>query len=328
MSLVRGILALVVGLAFVNTAAAAAEKVYLFGTNPPGTLYYSSAAAIVKVLTQKSDLKSTIQPTGGSSTYAPMINRGEMDFGLANIGESEWSYTGAGTFKGRPNPNLRIIAIVIDPIMALAVANDSPYRSVMDVKGARIPSKFTSQNIFQILQASALANGGLHMSDMTRIPTSTSVGGLKMLGQGKTDVGYHAIGAGITKQVHAMLVRRGGIRNLPLSDSPEALKRMRNIFPGVGVCPAKPRKNLPGIREPMGVMCYHSLLLAGSHVPDDVAYKVAKTLHQNSKALVQAFGGFRTFRADRMNVAHQTPYHPGVIKYYKEIGQWPPPVVK
>ena len=326
MTLVRLSLALFVGIAFACTASA--QKTYLFGTNPQGTLYYATGAAIVKVLTQSTDIKSTVQPTGGSSTYIPMINRKEMDFGFANVGESNWSYSGTKTFNGRPNPNIRLVAITYTLYNTLSVANDSPYRTVMDLKGKRMPSKYTAQNIFQVLQDAALANGGLNTKDMKAIPTSTSVGGLKMLGQGKTDVGIHGCGAGITKQVHAMLVRKGGLRHVPLSQSPEAIARMRKVFPGVGVCWVKPRKNWPGVRKPMGVMCYPAFMIVGAHVSDDVVYKVTKTMHDNPKALGDGFAALRGFKPKRMNLAHPTPYHAGAVKYYKEIGQWPPPTVK
>lgn len=308
----------------VVASSASAQKTYVFGTNPQGTLFYATGAAIAKVLTQHSDVKATVQPTGGSSTYLPMVDRGEMDFGFANVAESQWSHFGTGTFQGRPNPNLNLIAITFPLYNALAVANDSPIKTVADAKGKRMPSKYTAQNIFQIIQDAALANGGLSTKDMKTIPTSTSVGGLKMLGQGKTDVGIHGIGAGITKQVHAMLARKGGIRHLPLSDSPEDVARMRKIFPGTGVRTVKPRKNWPGIREAIPVMCYSAFLVVGKHVPDDIAYKVTKTMHQQPKALGKGFGALRGFRADKMNEKHPVPYHPGAVKFYKEVGQWPP----
>ena len=319
---VYAIAAFVAGIAVAS--AASAQKTYVFGTNPQGTLFYSTAAAIVKVLTQHSDVKATVQPTGGSSTYLPMINRGEMDFGFANVAEAQWSHFGTGTFEGRPNPNVNLIAVTYPLYLALAVANDSPIKTVADAKGKRMPSKYTAQNIFQILQDAALANGGLSTKDMKTIPTTNSVGGLKLLGQGKTDVGIHGIGAGITKQVHGMLVRRGGIRHLPLSDSAEAVARMRKVFPGTGVRTVKPRKNWPGIREPMAVMSYSAFILVGKHVPDGIAYTVAKTMHQQPKALGKGFAALRGFRADKMNEKHPVPYHPGAIEFYKEVGQWPP----
>ena len=311
-----------VGLAIAS--AASAQKTYIVGTNPQGTLFYSTGAVIAKVLSKYSDVKTTVQPTGGSSTYLPMINRGEIDLGFANVAESQWAYAGSGSFQGRPNPNINLIATTYTLYMGLSVPNDSAYKTVADIKGKKIPSKYTSQNIFVALLDASLANGGLSINDMKTIPTSTSVGGLKMLGRGQTDVGIHGIGSGVTKEVHAMLKRKGGIRHLPLSDSPEAVSRMREIFPGAGVCTVKPRKNWPGIRNAMPVMCYSSFMVAGTHVPDDVVYKVTKTLHEQPKALGKGFGALRGFRPNKMNEKHPMPYHPGAIKFYKEVGQWPP----
>ena len=33
---------------------------------------------------------------------------------------------------------------------------------------------------------------------------------------------------------------------------------------------------------------------------------------------------FRSFRPNAMTEEIGVPWHPGAIKYYKEIGQWPP----
>ena len=44
----------------------------------------------------------------------------------------------------------------------------------------------------------------------------------------------------------------------------------------------------------------------------------------NGQLQPRARGGFRRLKVNAMAPANQVPYHPGAIKYLKEIGQWPP----
>ena len=57
---------------------------------------------------------------------------------------------------------------------------------------------------------------------------------------------------------------------------------------------------------------------------NDVVYKTTKTLYNNKKALAQAFGVFNRMKPKSMPAKHSNPYHPGAVKFYKEIGLWPP----
>jgi hypothetical protein len=56
-----------------------------------------------------------------------------------------------------------------------------------------------------------------------------------------------------------------------------------------------------------------------------VVYKVVKALHGNKKGLLASFKGLGGFKPNRMTKKYAgLQYHPGAIKFYKEVGQWPP----
>ena len=59
-------------------------------------------------------------------------------------------------------------------------------------------------------------------------------------------------------------------------------------------------------------------------MPDDVVYNIVKTLHDSKDELVKGQPVFRNFDPNAMNEEIGVPWHPGAIKFYKEIGQWPP----
>jgi TRAP-type uncharacterized transport system substrate-binding protein len=66
-------------------------------------------------------------------------------------------------------------------------------------------------------------------------------------------------------------------------------------------------------------------VLANDKVADDVVYKLTKLMHDNKKELAANFGALGGFDPGRMaKDMGPVKFHPGAIKYYTEIKQWPP----
>ena len=305
-------------------APACAQQILGIATNPQGTAAYSTGAAIARVLEDKSPLKARPQPVGGSSTYLPMVNNRDMDFGLANLTEAMWAYSGTGTFEGKPNPNLRLAFVTYGVPSAITVAADSPYKAIADLKGARMPSEFAAQTIFKALQDAMLANGGLSMADMKPFPVRNYTDGLRALQESRVDAAVAGASTAVVTEINSAMSGRGGVRYVPVAMDPDAVKRTRAVMPGFYIQVLQPSPTLAGVKEPMPVMHNSFLLVAGAHVPDETIYVVVKTMHANKDALIDSFTAFRGFDPARMNEAAAVPYHPGAERFYREAGQWPP----
>ena len=85
----RAILPIVTALGLLTQLAhVSAQQPIAIATPKAGSIYNSTAAAIGKVLTDKASLKMTIQAMGGSSQYLPIVDAGELPFGIANVYET------------------------------------------------------------------------------------------------------------------------------------------------------------------------------------------------------------------------------------------------
>jgi TRAP-type uncharacterized transport system substrate-binding protein len=72
-------------------------------------------------------------------------------------------------------------------------------------------------------------------------------------------------------------------------------------------------------------MAFDFTMQTNAAVPDEVVYKVVKAIHDNPKDLAATFAGLKQFKPDAMAIHYdKLTYHPGAVKYYQEIGQWPP----
>jgi len=302
---------------------AGAQTIIGIATNPQGTLGYSTGVAVAKVVTEKGGVVARVQPSGGSTAYIPLVNRGEIEFGFSNALETHYAFTGTGTFDKKPNPDLRLVGVMYPLRTGLAVAADSGVKTVYDLKklkGKRIASEFTTLSIIQNYIAGGLANGGLSYDDFTKVPVSDFSKGMSALGEGTVDITLISVGSGDSQRVNVDLRSRGGFRYVDQDDGAEAMKRLHAVMPGSGIAYMKPAPNIPGVPEPTRILQLDYFLMANKSVPDEIVYKVAKTVAENKPELAVALVAFQLFDPQKMAPQHAMPYHPGALRYYKEAG--------
>jgi TRAP transporter TAXI family solute receptor len=306
------------GAAFV--AAGASAQTYSIGTNPQGSLFYATGAAIAKVMVEKTGMQFRVQPMSGSSTYMPLIHAGKLAFGMANTAESYYAFSGAEKELYRqPHPNLRQVAETFGVNSFIAVPMDSPIKRISDLKGKKLPGVFTGGRIFHFLQKAALATDNMTDKDVNIVPTPNFVAGVKLFMAGRADAAYMPLNAGISKQANATV--KGGIRYLKTDCSAAGEDRLQAIVPPASMGRVKPAKNQTGVIEnPTCLVNVPFTLVTGVHVPDDVVYKVVMTIYKNKKSLAAALGAFNRMNPKNIYRKHPNGYHPGAIKAYKELG--------
>lgn len=305
------------------TASALAQTVGM-ATTTQGAFTHSAGSAIAKVVSETTDLRMRVQPFAGSSVYVPEVNAGDIEFGLANVFETYLAVTGGEYFKGRKNENLRILSVMLPFRVSLYVRADSDIRSIKDLEGRALPSGWTSQAILRPIMRAHLANGGLTTGDVKGVRVANVNRGADDFVVGKTVAFMHAFGSGKVRQVAAKVE----LRVLPIDDSPAAMAAVRKHVP-VAYAVTVSNKAFPGITGPTKVMGYAYLVLTGIKTSDDAVYKVAKAMHDNRKGMIASFRAMARFQPDLMAQDFSDlglQYHPGAIKYYKELGVWPPKI--
>jgi len=306
------------------SVAQAEVRVVGVATNTAGSLYYSVGTAVAEVMQNKGGITTRVQPMSGSSAYAPLINRGEIEFGLMNAIDVVNAFTGVDNFEGRKNPDLRLVGVMFALPIGIAVPNDSPAKSIKDLKGVRMPSEFTAQSTIRAVQNAVLATGGISTGDMEHFPVANYVKGMRALGEGKVDAALMCVGCAAAREVNVALASHGGMRFLPLSDSAESAAAMRKVFPSAYFKIFQPSQANTAVIVPTRLMVYSAFLATSSHVPDALVYKTTKAIYENKKGLVATSAPMKSFDPAMMAETNTVPYHPGAEKFYKEIGQWPP----
>jgi len=300
-------------------ASAAGAQPLGIGTNPQGTMVYTLGATLSKALADSASIQSRLQPQSGTGTTVPLVNSGEIDIAFCNAREFYDSFHGVGSSDKRPNPNIRAMAVLFPLQVALLVRNDSPIKSVKDLKGKTIAYGYTSQEVIKILLDGLLANAGLTVSDMRTALVPNLNRGVDELISGRVDIAFFALGQAKVSEADAAI--NGGIRFLPVDDSPAAVEAMLKVVQVGYVDKVNPAQNLPGVRAPIAVAHYDYVAFANKDVPVERVKTITRVLAEQRDAMAQTLPLFRGLVPEKMYTSKlKVPYHDGAIAYYREKG--------
>ncbi len=318
MTIRRPLVLSVVALAVSSVASAQTVGI---GSTKAGAV--SQITATISKAVSESDvgIQMRKQTMGGTQQYIPVVNAGELAFGISNIAQYWMAVTGTGLSAPNKYDNLRLVTNMMKFTVSFVVPNDSGIRTVSDLRGKRLASGFKGAPLFVNIHAGGLATMGLSYNDVKKVPIVGLVQHWRALMQGKVDAVIAAAGSGFVKQMNAKV--KGGVRHISFPDTKEALAAMHSHFPKTFWSIVKPRKGLTGVRAPTNFVTYDYLLWTHKGLSNEVVYKVAKVMHDSAAKLKEGGPLWRSYQANsNMAKQHGTPYHPGAVKYYKETGLW------
>jgi TRAP transporter TAXI family solute receptor len=308
--------------AFVLGTGAASAQTVGMATSPAGSLYHTQGSAMAPILKEKAEIEIRIQPFTSPNIHLPAVNAGQIEFALANIYEVSQAVGGLDFFDGKKNENLRLVTITGPLRSAIFVKKDSPVKTLADLKGQRVTWGYTQQNTIKAQILSYFESVGLSEKDITPVMVPAVIRGADDFAAGKADAFLFAVGSAKVTEVDAAV---GGIRALPLPQGPATQAAFKKHFPPAYVEVVNPAPGLAGIPAPTAIMAYDAVMVTHAGAPDDVVYKMTKTLHENAEAVAKSSPTLRGFNAGGMaKNTDLAQYHPAAIKYYKEKGLWPP----
>ncbi len=298
-----------------GSAPAMAETVGLGSTTRGGTSQIGKA--IAAAISGNSQMQMRPQEMANTADYMPLVNGGEIEFGIANIVQTWFAYNGKGMSEGRPMQDLRMAAVLMPFRAGLIVPKSSGITTVAGLKGKRWPV-FKSGSLGDHVVKAFLANAGLTLDDVKAVPVPNFPRMWNSFKQGTTDATVVVVGSKVNREMDATV--KGGVRFISFDAG--KLGAMQSWMPGMYLTEVQPSSKLPGVAEATNVMTYDYTFFASTATKDDTVYKAVKALHASEKQLLASGPFWRGFHGGRMANKVDVPFHPGAIKFYKEIGIW------
>jgi TRAP transporter TAXI family solute receptor len=291
-------------------------QVIALGTTQAGATFQLSTG-IAKVVSDKSGMQMRTQPMAGAAQYAPLVNRGDVEFGMSNVPELHYLVKGEVIAEGRSNPDLRMVARLVPWYNGLIVKKDSSIRSIRDLKGQPMPAGFAGNPLGKVLITGYLANGGLTFDDTRQVPVPAFPRMWDAFKQQQTAASIATIGMSQLQELQAAL---NGVRFLSFDDSPAAVAAIGRHVPHSYVTEVTPGPGKIGIDAPTKMLVYDYALWANAKVKNEVVAKVAETLYSNPADIKATSPLWTEFEPSQMGKDVGIAYHPGALAFYKSKG--------
>lgn len=303
--------------ALILSPTLAAAQVVTLGSTATGATS-QMGRAIAATVSDLSGLQMRPQEMANTADYMPLVNAGEIDFGISNVVQLVFAFNGTGISAGQPGPDLRAVTIMQPFRNGLQVRNDSDIRSVADLRGKRVPS-FPAGSLGDHVMRAYLANGGLTYDDVIGVPAPNFPRMWDAFREGQTDAVIDIPGSANSRELDAAV---GGIRYVSFNDTPEALAAMREWLPQTYLTTIPASSGLPGFFEDIRINAYAYTFFANASVPEDTVYAVTRAIYEGADALLATGPIWNGLDRSQFAVNVDVPFHPGAIRFYREAGIW------
>ena len=284
------------------------------GTATPGggfPLYGNAFADVMNA----ADSTLTIVPrnTKGSNENIPLLEKGELDLALVAGEPAYEAFAGIG----RAPVRLKILTAIYSNPGMFVVRADSPYKTIRDLVGQPVAFGAKGSGL-PILARYVLDGLGLKQDeDFKAIYLDRAGDGPAMVEDGRVAALW---GAGIGWPGFAAVASSAaGARFIAPSTEEIARIRAKHAFLKPLTVPAG---SYPKQSEPIASLGSWSFVLTREDLPEDVAYRLAKTLHGAEAIFCKKLAQACETTAVNTVAAAPKPelIHPGVMTYFREIG--------
>jgi len=311
---------------FINLANAADgivfPKTVAWSAYQTGTGGYSQAVAIGNILQRKYQTNLRVIPGRNDVSRLATLRAGRVHFS-AGGSEAIYAQEGILNFASKiwgPQPIRVLMSNYSDSCSyTLVTATDANIRSVSDIKGKRVTFVQGAPSLNNAM-AALLSYANLTWDDVTRVEVGGYNASADAVVNNRADVVGGACNSPPFLRIEAS-PRGLTFPELPHGDA-EAVARVRARLPWY-----VPHIALEGPTiSSEGIEVFSSAypLLVGLNSSDEIlVYSTVKVMHQNFEAYKNNAPGATGWRMDRQKFGQAfVPYHPGAIRYYREIGAW------
>lgn len=288
-----------------------------FGTAPPGGAFFVVGGALTEVLNEvggEHGWRITAEATSGSQENIRRLTSGELDFALSNAAITYHAVRGAeGWDQAYPVQTVMTLA----PNVALFIApRASGITRVQDLRGKRVVIGPAGAG-FEFFVKPLLAAHGVSYDDFTPL-NATQAASVDMLADGSAAAVF--IGGAIPTASITQAAASQDIVFVPYED--EAMARLVAEYPffDPATIPGGTYRGQEADFRSLDTGSMH--LIAGSNADEQLVYDVTKALYENRELVVQKHAAGRAINPTNVVRNTGTDFHPGAIRYYREIGIW------
>lgn len=315
-----------VGIAFTMPPSSLAKelpKLLSCTTYSVGSTGYSTSMGLVEAIHKNEGIKVKVVPAGTDMAKILPLKKGMMHLSLFTGAGQYYAIMGLGVFDSKewgPQPIRLIFACPKGAIAGMMVRGDSGIKNLADLKDRRV-ALIPASPACKALHEGYLAFAGLSWDDVKIVKVSSWGAAWKSVIDGSADTA-HCLNA--SSKAVELAASPHGIHWLPAPPEDKAGWTKLNEFcpylrPYTATKGAGISKDNPAIIASYyyGLMCYPDL-------DEDLVYRLTKGIWNGYDIYSPMHPSLKLWtREGALKTDHfLSPYHPGAVKLFKEVGVW------
>jgi uncharacterized protein len=301
----------VAGLAAVLLSAPAAAQMVRIMSGPQGGSWYPLAGAI-QTIVEKSVPGTSVRVAPGagiSNVLGVQNNKAEMGFG--NSVSTFDGIHGNDPFKSKTDNVCHIATLYFQYFHIVALA-DSGVKSVSDLNGKVLTTQ-QKGNTGEQMTRDVLKVYGLDYAKLRKVNFGSYNDSVEQLKDGHAQVF-----TGVTTIPASAVMDIGTARKITIVPVPDdKLHMLQKINKGYDKRVIK-AGTYSGMDKDVQTIGTWTHLIMRCSTPEDLAYRITKSLAQNTEHLGNVVSAVKGLTAKELAIDVGVPYHPGARKFYRE----------
>jgi TRAP transporter TAXI family solute receptor len=293
------------------------SKFLSVGTAPPGGAFFVVGGAIAEVIGANvgdRPWQVSAEATKGTQENIRRLLGGELDLALANSAISYFAVRGQGAWEREYQ--VRTVMTLAPNVAFFITPRSSGVKTFSDLKGKRVVIGPAGAGFNYFVEPILKAHGVLY--DELTVLHNTQAGTVDMLADGSAAAAF--LGGAVPTSSITQASASQDILFVPFGESEIASLVEEYPFFEPATIPAGTYRNQDEAFSGMNVGSMHLITAAG--VDEETIYQLTKILYEHREEVVKKHPAGRAINPKNVVKDTGTQFHPGAIRYYKEIGIW------
>ncbi|MEZ5317535.1 MAG: TAXI family TRAP transporter solute-binding subunit [Vicinamibacterales bacterium] len=288
------------------------------GTAPIGGAFFVVGSALAEVLgaaTADRGWQVNAENTSGSQENIRRLDQGELQFALSNAAITYFAVRGTeGWDKAYP---MRSVMTLAPNVALFLTKSGSGITRIVDLKGKRVVIGPAGAG-FEYFVRPILQAHGVGYDELTAL-NATQQAAVDLLTDGSADAVF--LGGAIPTASITQAAATLDLVFIPFDPDAKAALARDYLFFSPATIPAGTYRNQAEPFDGLDVGSMH--LITADATDEALVYEVTKQLYEHRDQVTAKHPAGRAINPRNVVRDTGTPFHPGAIRYYREIGIWP-----
>jgi TRAP transporter TAXI family solute receptor len=294
-----------------NNAYAEVKQLSM-GTATVGGIFHNVGSPLAQCVNKAlPEVNITAEFTQGSTENLRLIGQKKMQLAVITPAIGNAARKGIRMFKDKP-VDFRVVVRLLPNANIWATLAKSKIKDFADFKGNKIAVGPASGGLGVIARTQLDANGINYKKDIK--PLFLGAGDMaEALKDGAVEASF------LTGELATMVASTHKIRLIPWDR--KKLDEFLAAHPDYGEY-TYPANYFKGVDYPVLTVDNGIQLICQTDMPDDLVYSLAKSVVENLACIAKIYAPAKAITPEWTALELANPFHPGAIKYFKEIGVW------